>query len=217
MIRTITYKNFKSFFLFVYNDQDFFIYRKCKQDEVIGELRKNGVALEVVRLSVGDFVWVCRQVVQAGPNTKRLTISRSAELILPYVVERKRSDDLSHSIKDGRFHEQKFRLRQTGLKAIYLHENYGKGDFGLADGALQQALANTQMTDGFIIQETNNIKDTCAYLTHMTRHLKKMYENKKISSCTTQEWPIYQNRGSESEVYLVTFSDFNDFSTKSKV
>jgi crossover junction endonuclease MUS81 len=134
------------------------------------------VAIEVVRLSVGDFVWVCREIVQNGPSSKRLTISRSAALVLPYVVERKRSDDLAHSIKDGRFHEQKFRLRQTGFKPIYLHEEYGKGDFGLADGALQQALANTQMTDGFLIQETKNIKDTCAYLTHMTRHFKDMYE-----------------------------------------
>lgn len=129
-----------------------------------------------MRLSVGDFVWVCRQIVQNGANSRRLTISRSAEMVLPYVVERKRSDDFAHSIKDGRFQEQKFRLRQTGLKPIYLHEVYGKGDHGLADGAIQQALANTQMTDGFMVQETANIKDTCSYLTHMTRHLKNMYE-----------------------------------------
>lgn len=161
--------------------------RKGKQDEVIGELRKNGVAFEVKRLSVGDFAWVCREVVRSGPASKRLTISRSAELVIPFVVERKRSDDLAHSIKDGRFHEQKFRLRQTGLQPIYLHEAHGKGDFGLADGALQQALANTQMTDGFLIQETSGIKDTCAYLTLMTRQFKNMYEVRGGSACYIYE------------------------------
>lgn len=64
------------------------------------------------------------------------------------------------------------------MQVIYLHEEYGKGqgDFGLAEGALKRAIANTQLVDGFWIQETSNIKDTCSYLTHMTRHFKKMYE-----------------------------------------
>ena len=35
-------------------------------------------------------------------------------------------DDLASSIKDGRFREQKFRLKQTGFKnLIYLVERYG--------------------------------------------------------------------------------------------
>jgi len=145
-----------------------------------------------------------------------LTISRRAELVLPYVVERKRSDDLAHSIKDGRFHEQKFRLRKTGLQAVYLLEDHGRGDWGLAEGALQQAMANTQMTDGFMVQETNGIKDTCGYLTHMTRLLKRTYEGKRVSSCTTQEWPTYKERGIGNEMFLMIFSDFNDFSVKAK-
>lgn len=96
-------------------------------------------------------------------------------------MERKRTDDLASSIKDGRFHEQKFRLQQTGMKPIYLIENYGSGDYGLGPGALGQAVANTQMSNSFLIQETASIKDTCAYLTHMTRTLSKMYEVLKNS------------------------------------
>jgi len=98
-------------------------------------------------------------------------------MMLPYVVERKRTDDLASSIKDGRFHEQKHRLEQTGLEPIYLIESYSSGgDFGLAEGALMQGVANTQITNRFIIQETDSLKDTCAYLTHMTRHLSRMYQ-----------------------------------------
>ena len=37
----------------------------------------------------------------------RLTLPQSREAVLEYVVERKRMDDLSSSITDGRFREQK--------------------------------------------------------------------------------------------------------------
>lgn len=52
------------------------------------------VAFEMRRLSVGDFAWICRD-------------RNGRELMLPYILERKRLDDLSGSIQDGRFHEQK--------------------------------------------------------------------------------------------------------------
>lgn len=53
------------------------------------------VPFEVRKLEVGDFLWIAR--------------SRTSkdELILPYIVERKRMDDLGASIKDRRFKEQK--------------------------------------------------------------------------------------------------------------
>lgn len=63
-------------------------------DKVKTELSSLNVAFEMRRLSVGDFAWICCD--QSGN-----------ELMLPYILERKRLDDLSGSIKDGRFHEQK--------------------------------------------------------------------------------------------------------------
>lgn len=63
---------------------------------MVQELRAGGTLLEVRRLKVGDFVWICRN-------------SSNQELVLPYIIERKRLDDLAQSIKDGRFHEQKVR------------------------------------------------------------------------------------------------------------
>ena len=48
--------------------------------------------------------------------------------MLPYVVERKRLDDLASSIRDSRYREQKFRLRRCGLPhVIYLAEALGTG------------------------------------------------------------------------------------------
>ncbi|CAL8085032.1 unnamed protein product [Orchesella dallaii] len=185
-----------------------------KSQDVINELQKNGVTIYVHRLNIGDFVWVCREVTDVSGNRNRLTISRTNELILSYVVERKRTDDLAHSIRDGRFHEQKFRLRQTKLQPIYLIESYGKGDWGLAEGALERAIANTQIEDGFLIQETSSIKDTCAYLTFMTRHLKDTYEHKTIFGCRREDWTNLKGVSTKTEAYMMFLSDVNDFSVK---
>lgn len=59
------------------------------------ELTRLGVLFEIRRLKVGDFAWIarCRKT--------------DDELVIPYIIERKRMDDLSASIVDGRFHEQK--------------------------------------------------------------------------------------------------------------
>lgn len=131
-----------------------------------------------MKMNVGDFAWICREIPKPDPRRHRLTISRGKDLVLPYIVERKRADDLASSIKDGRFHEQKLRLSQTGMKIIYLIEAlaYAKSNYGLGDNVLSQAVVNTQIVNEFLVHETSTIKDTCAYLTHMTRHLTKIYQ-----------------------------------------
>jgi len=63
-------------------------------NKVTSELSALNVTFEIRRLSVGDFAWICRD-------------KSGIELMLPYILERKRLDDLSGSIQDGRFHEQK--------------------------------------------------------------------------------------------------------------
>lgn len=59
------------------------------------ELTRLSILFEVRRLKVGDFTWIarCRET--------------NDELVMPHIIERKRLDDLSTSIIDGRFHEQK--------------------------------------------------------------------------------------------------------------
>lgn len=66
-------------------------------DKVTSELSSLNVTFEMRRLSVGDFAWICRD-------------KSGRELMLPYILERKRLDDLSGSITDGRFHEQKVNM-----------------------------------------------------------------------------------------------------------
>ncbi|KXJ05086.1 Crossover junction endonuclease MUS81, partial [Exaiptasia diaphana] len=54
----------------------------------------------------------------------QLTLPEGKELVLDYIVERKRMDDLNSSICDGRFREQKCRLhpmrRETSLEFVGL-------------------------------------------------------------------------------------------------
>jgi crossover junction endonuclease MUS81 len=65
-------------------------------------LNKSKVKYDIGKLNVGDFAWIVRSKSSAGqPDT---------DLVLDYVVERKRMDDLCQSIIDGRYKEQKVNL-----------------------------------------------------------------------------------------------------------
>ena len=50
-------------------------------------------------------------------NLGQLVLPERRELVLDYIVERKRMDDLCSSIKDGRFKEQKVRFVK------FVHDN----------------------------------------------------------------------------------------------
>lgn len=77
------------------------------EDATIAELSELGTLFELRHLKVSDFTWVCRD---------RAT---GRELVLPYIVERKRMDDLAKSIRDGRFHEQKVKHMVSILRHLY--------------------------------------------------------------------------------------------------
>lgn len=180
------------------------------------ELKKNGVHFDVRKLNVGDFLWVAREKVAPIPGCLHLPSAK--ELVLDYVIERKRKDDLAGSIKDGRFKEQKFRLKNCGLRhPIYLVEDC-RGHFCIPDFSLLQAISNTQLVDGFTIKHTKDQAETVAYLTIMTRYLQSYYSNKKLRSCTLGE--IDQTEGLLSQerncVELLTFEEFNMNSIKNK-
>lgn len=209
-------------------------------DATIQSLEQHKVAYEVRRLSVGDFLWICRDNRDA-----------SVELVLPYVVERKRMDDLASSIKDGRFHEQKFRLSDCGLpNKIYLIENRGSNaHLGLPLQNLLQAATNTQVQSEFSIKFTDSINDSMFYLSVMTNLLIKMFkvipagvncdtraifrssnkskmfeflsQNKDLSIGTIDELDklpkdYYDRIDAAHEIQLMAFNEFAENSTKMK-
>ncbi|CAJ0758492.1 13202_t:CDS:10 [Entrophospora sp. SA101] len=68
------------------------------RDFIQDALINRGVKLSVRSLELGDVLWVAKKY---GSTTK------DEEIVLDYIIERKRMDDLIGSIKDGRFREQK--------------------------------------------------------------------------------------------------------------
>lgn len=124
-------------------------------------------------LSLGDVQWIARQK------------ETGQEVVLDVIVERKRLDDLVSSIKDGRLHEQKFRLKRSGIsRVIYIIENYssktgnervfGNGVVhGIPADALETTIAGMQVNDNVFVKRTERIEDTVRYLATITRSLEE--------------------------------------------
>ncbi|XP_063826426.1 crossover junction endonuclease MUS81 [Ostrinia nubilalis] len=168
-----------------------------KNDPTVAQFNKYpDLKHEYRSLKVGDFTWVARHK------------ESKEELVLPYVIERKRMDDLGASIKDGRFHEQKFRLRKCGLKnVIYMVENYGGNKHvGLPIQSLMQAMANTRVQDGFKIHMTNSLSNSARFLAMMTKRLTIEYKDQCLFGYNRE--PINKD--------FMTFKYFNKSAAKTK-
>ncbi|XP_069865842.1 crossover junction endonuclease MUS81 [Dipodomys merriami] len=182
--------------------------------ELLRELQRLRVAHTVRKLHVGDFVWVAQETEPRDP-------ARPGELVLDHIVERKRLDDLCSSIVDGRFREQKFRLKRCGLgRPVYLVEDHGSvHNLSLPESTLLQAVTNTQVIDGFFVKRTADIKESAAYLALLTRALERLYQGRTLHSRPwgAQGDPKPGERPSPNPLCsLLTFRDFNAGAIKNK-
>ncbi|KAH8289695.1 hypothetical protein KR054_009509 [Drosophila jambulina] len=168
-------------------------------DQTRSYLESLGAKHEVRRLTIGDFLWIAKD--QEGN-----------ELVLPYIVERKRMDDLASSIRDGRFHEQKHRLKQSGLRhVIYLVEDYGDNEqLGLPLDSLQQALANARIQTGVQVVRTENHFRSMAYLASMSRSLAQIFGQKTLLSVERER----MSEDTDSRVGLLKFRALYEDSAK---
>ncbi|CAI7576659.1 unnamed protein product [Penicillium discolor] len=150
------------------------------RDYISGELMKQGITPQVRALEVGDAMWVAKC---NDPTFLTTHGEEGDEVMLDWIVERKRLDDLIGSIKDGRFHEQKFRLRRSGIKnVIYLIEEFAVTHPDSASGSAAQyqemvasAIASTQVLNQYFIKKTKHLDESIRYLARMTLLLRKMY------------------------------------------
>lgn len=81
-----------------------------KKAKLVSDLESMGTNCEMRTLPVGDFAWFVK------PNTAK------RELVLDFLIERKKTDDLIASIRDQRWGEQKVRFRID--LAVCLSSNY---------------------------------------------------------------------------------------------
>ncbi|KAK6509829.1 Crossover junction endonuclease mus81 [Arthrobotrys musiformis] len=130
-------------------------------------------------MELGDVMWVARgKLFENGRET-----DEEVELSLDYVCERKRLDDLVSSIKDGRFREQKFRLKRFVGNVTYIIElpngKIAANTPQMAD-AITTAIYSTQVSNGFFVKLSPRLDDTVRYLARFTRLLKQLYEGKDL-------------------------------------
>tara|TARA_Y100000389_G_scaffold127698_1_gene125033 strand:+ start:5168 stop:5854 length:687 start_codon:yes stop_codon:yes gene_type:complete len=86
-----------------------------------------------------------------------------------FIIERKTLDDLSHSIKDGRYHEQKYRLLEhfSRDQIIYLIEGTK------SKGFYQGAIINTILRDNIKVIRSVTLKESIQIIIDLYEKAKK--------------------------------------------
>ncbi|KFY18309.1 hypothetical protein V491_04800 [Pseudogymnoascus sp. VKM F-3775] len=198
---------------------------KEDRDYMKVELTKKGITPIMRSLDLGDALWVAKcKDPHYLQNHHGL---ESDEIMLDWIVERKRLDDLISSIKDGRFHEQKFRLRKSGVKnIIYIIEEMSlhAEHFQKYEEAVESAIASSQVVNGYFIKKTSKMDDTIRYLTRMTVMLKSLYESKPLNVIptpvlTTQNYlPLLTQLSSThpNTQHNITYQAFSSLASKSE-
>lgn len=129
------------------------------------------------------------------------------------------------SVKDGRYEEQKFRMKSCGLTQLhYLIEDYpikknlwgGTGGNGgiVTTEAIEQAVANTAVQQGFTVKKTRDKLETIEYLTLVTRLLVTRYSKLELSSCTRAD--LDGGLAATKQSTLLTFAEFNESCKKNR-
>lgn len=194
------------------------------RDYMEEELIKKGVKPIMRSLELGDALWIAKM---KDPKLLSRLGADGDEVILDWIVERKRLDDLIGSIKDGRFHEQKFRLRKSGIKNVtYIIEEISINDeyYQKVQEMVESAIASTQVVNGYFVKKTQKMDDTIRYLTRMTKLLSGIYANKSLhviptKVLTTQNYlPLlaHLKEKTPETAFNITYPAFASLASKSE-
>ena len=148
-------------------------------DEIADLGRCHRVRAEMGHFECGDALWVARR--------KDGRAAPGEEHVLDIIVERKRLDDLSMSIHDDRYRQQKYYLKRCGLRQVcYLIEgdvreleatryapNGGISETKIK--AIKTAAVQTEIYDGFQVIKTLSLRETFNLYGRMTTALSERY------------------------------------------
>ncbi|MCJ1307451.1 Crossover junction endonuclease mus81 [Agyrium rufum] len=165
------------------------------RDYIAEELRNRGITPVVRSLEIGDCLWVAK-LRPEYVDRMRLASDGGDEIMLDHIVERKRLDDLVGSITDGRFTEQKFRLRRSGVKQVYylIEDITLSAEKQLRFGeAIDSAIASSIVVDGFFVNRTRKLDDTIAWLARMTKILEGSYRGKALHVIPLTALPSHES------------------------
>ncbi|KAG5439110.1 hypothetical protein PCANB_001409 [Pneumocystis canis] len=147
---------------------------KKDKDFIQHHLEDESINFEFRTLELGDILWIAR------------CNATEKEYILDFIIERKKLSDLSNSIKDGRFHEQK---------------NYNYDSADLQVETIHSAISSIQIVNGFFVKRVSGLTETIKYIARLSRYISDMYK--------TQDLYIIPNDYINSQTYTLQKSKFN--------
>lgn len=197
---------------------------KKDRDGIPNTLTEMGCPHSVRALPLGDFLWVARV---REDKAKWLNLGKSNLIMLDYIMERKRLDDLIGSIKDGRYEEQKFRLKRSEITNVKYLIEHKKIDADIMDkwgDGITTSIAKMMIQDGINVRQTLDLNESLRYIDRMTRILKKQYEEKPLYVIPTKVLTVknyaplmaYLRNKEPTKEYNIEFDAFDALSSKSQ-
>lgn len=161
-------------------DRDFFLKR----------LSTLNIKCEVRTLAVGDTLWIAKHH------------KSGKEVALNIICERKKLDDLAFSIKDGRFQEQKNRLKKTGMKHFYylVEEVGGEKVLDMMD-SIQTAISLTMTVSDFYLRKFKDIDETILFLASTTKVIMDRFTENKTKLVVLRPRTIYSQQEYTETIY----------------
>lgn len=139
-----------------------------ERDFFLERLSSQNIDSEVRALTLGDVVWIAKHK------------TTGKEAILDFICERKRIDDLAASIKDGRFQEQKSRLKKSGMKHVYyLVEECGVDYLDMVD-SIKTSISMTVTVSNFYLRKFKSIESTISFIATLTKVIQHQYSTAKL-------------------------------------
>ncbi len=125
------------------------------------------IPIEEKNLSLGDFTWIFKDQLDGE------------EYMIDFIIERKTLNDLSASIVDGRYSEQKYRLKNSPYKnTYYLFEGTElntHNNSNLSKDAINTAINNTINIHNIKFFRTLSTKDTVNKLIEIDSNIRKNF------------------------------------------
>jgi hypothetical protein len=146
-----------------------FIVDQRERDNVLiqSKLLEASIPCVVTNLSVGDFLFIAR------PLAASVTGNLAQALVLDAIAERKTFHDLSSSIIDGRYEEQKSRLKECKVRSkIYLIEGVSLSNTNIGsakNAALRTAMLSVQIDSDLQVIRTRSLDHSIDFFKSLYR------------------------------------------------
>ncbi|KAF2075240.1 hypothetical protein CYY_003458 [Polysphondylium violaceum] len=139
------------------------------KDALLKKLGHEKIEPSIETLPLGDIVWVANVHFNNDPHKKDF------DLLFDFIIERKKLPDLVASLRDGRYENQKFRLKKCGISnIIYLIEGNNAKNAIVGPDKFDEIIFNTQVNDGFIVKLSDSVDETATFLSETL----DMFKNK---------------------------------------